>query len=195
MARSGGKAALALALEREVDHHDSVLLDDADEQDDADEGDQRELGIEELQRQQRAEPGRGQRGNDRERMRQALVEDAEHDVDGNERGDDQQRLRADRLAKGARIAGIFRMQRIGHVHLRDRLLDAPCRLLDWRVLVETEADGDGGELALVVDHERREPPVDLGHGGERNLGIARRRSHRRGRDRWDRADIAGRSRA
>ena len=33
------EAALALGLEREVDQHDAVLLDDADQQDDADEGD------------------------------------------------------------------------------------------------------------------------------------------------------------
>ena len=36
--------ALAFAVEREVHHHDAVLLDDADQQDDADEGDHRQLG-------------------------------------------------------------------------------------------------------------------------------------------------------
>src|SRR5258708_28106013 len=36
-------AVLALGLEREVDHHDGVLLDDADQQDDADQSDDAEI--------------------------------------------------------------------------------------------------------------------------------------------------------
>ena len=39
----GVLAFVALRLDREVDHHDPVLLDEADEQDDADEGVDREL--------------------------------------------------------------------------------------------------------------------------------------------------------
>ncbi len=49
------QTAPALALQREVHHHDAVLLDDADQEDDADEGDHRQLGAGHLQRQQRAE--------------------------------------------------------------------------------------------------------------------------------------------
>jgi hypothetical protein len=51
------------------------------------------------------------------------------------------------------------------------LVDAARRFLDGHVLIEAEADGDRGELALVVDHERGKPLVDLGHGGEWNLGV------------------------
>ena len=40
--RRGDRPSLALRLEREVDHHDRVLLHDADEQDDADERDDAE---------------------------------------------------------------------------------------------------------------------------------------------------------
>jgi len=39
-------ALLALGLQREVDHHDGVLLDDADQQDDADQGDDAEIVVE-----------------------------------------------------------------------------------------------------------------------------------------------------
>ena len=134
MACSGASPRWRSASEREVDHHDAVLLDDADQQNDADEGDQRELGIEHLQREQRAEARGGQGRNDRQRMCQALVQNAQHDVDGNQRRDDQQRLRADRLAKRAGIAGIFGMQRIGNVQLRDRLVDALRRFFDGHVL-------------------------------------------------------------
>ncbi len=44
MASQGDLPSLALGLEGEVDHHDGVLLHDADEQDDADEGDDGQLG-------------------------------------------------------------------------------------------------------------------------------------------------------
>ena len=44
-----------------------------------------------LQRDQRAEAGRGQGRDDGERVRQALVEHAQHDVDREQRRDDQQR--------------------------------------------------------------------------------------------------------
>ncbi len=43
IASRGDQVPVALGLEREVDHHDGVLLDDADQQDDADERDHRQL--------------------------------------------------------------------------------------------------------------------------------------------------------
>jgi hypothetical protein len=59
---------LRCAVEREVDHHDRVLLDDADQHDDADEGVQVEVDVEQQQREQRAEPGRRQAGENRQRV-------------------------------------------------------------------------------------------------------------------------------
>ena len=94
----GRQSAPALGVEREVDQHDAVLLDDADQQDDADEGDHRELAVGDLQRQQRAEARRGQGRDDGQRVRQALVEHAEHDIDRQQRREDQERLLADRFA-------------------------------------------------------------------------------------------------
>ena len=44
------------------------------------------------QRQQRADARRGQRGKDRDRVDVALVEHSQHDVDRDQRGQDQQRL-------------------------------------------------------------------------------------------------------
>ena len=49
--RGLGAQADAAALEREVDHHDGVLLDDADQHHDADHGDDRQLHLEQHQRQ------------------------------------------------------------------------------------------------------------------------------------------------
>ena len=57
-------ALVALGLQREVDHHDGVLLDDADQQDDADDGDDVEVMAGDDQRQQRAHARRRQGGQD-----------------------------------------------------------------------------------------------------------------------------------
>ena len=57
----GRFAVLALGLEGEVDDHDGVLLDDADQQHDADDADHIEVAAGDHQREQRAEAGRGQR--------------------------------------------------------------------------------------------------------------------------------------
>ncbi len=88
----GREPLLALGHQREVDHHDRVLLHDADQEDDPDQRHDVELHPAQHQRQQRAHPRRGQRGEDGHRVDVALVEHAEHDVDGDQRGQDQDRL-------------------------------------------------------------------------------------------------------
>ena len=97
------------ACEREVDHHDRVLLDDADQQNDADEGDDRHLHVEHLERQQRADARRGQGRDDGDRMDVALVENAEHEIDRQQRRADQQQ--SARTAPAARRAPCRRRRR------------------------------------------------------------------------------------
>ena len=81
IASKGARPRAALSLEREVDHHDRVLLDDADQHQDADHRDDAEVEAEQPQRAERADRGRRQARQDRQGMDEALVEDAEHDVD------------------------------------------------------------------------------------------------------------------
>ena len=57
-----------------------------------------------IKRQQRADAGRRQRRENRDRMNVALVEHAEHDVDGEQRGQDQDRLVRERILEGLRGA-------------------------------------------------------------------------------------------
>ena len=59
MASSGGMPCVALGFEGEVDHHDGVLLDDADEQDDADERDDAEIDVGEDQARMAPTPAEG----------------------------------------------------------------------------------------------------------------------------------------
>ena len=89
----GVLAVLALGLQGEVHHHNAVLLDDADQQDDADDGHHVQVLMEKKKCEQRAYAGGGQRGENRDRVNEALVKHAEHDIDGNQRGEDEQRLR------------------------------------------------------------------------------------------------------
>ena len=84
---------LALGHDGEVDQHDAVLLHDADEQNDADQRDQAEIEAEQHQCRERTDAGRGQRGEDRDRVDVALVENAEDEVDDDQCRDDQERHR------------------------------------------------------------------------------------------------------
>ena len=85
MASRGDRPCSRSACQGEVDHQDGVLLDDADQQDHADQGDDRELDLEDDQGDHRADPGRGQGGEHGQRVDVALIEDAQHQVDGDER--------------------------------------------------------------------------------------------------------------
>jgi hypothetical protein len=96
--------ARVLGLEREVDQHDRVLFHDADQEQNAHERDHVQLLFEQQEREQRADPRRGQRGEDRQRVDVALAEHAEHDVDRDQRAQDQQRLILRRGAEGLRRA-------------------------------------------------------------------------------------------
>jgi len=72
-------------LDRHVDHHDAVLFHETDQHDDADEGVEAELDFEEIEREERAEAGRRQPRENRQRVREALVENPQHDVDDDNR--------------------------------------------------------------------------------------------------------------
>ena len=134
-------ACLALGFQREVDHHDGVLLHDADQQDDADERDDVELHAEDQQREDRADAGRGQRGENRDRMDVALVEHAEHDVDGDERREDEDRLVGQRAAEGRGGALELGVHAGRHVQVLLRLVDGVDGVAERGAGREVERDG------------------------------------------------------
>ena len=101
----GTESFVALGVEREIHHHDRVLFHDADEQDDADRRDDRKLVAAHKHREQRSQSRRRQRGKNRERVDQTFVKHAEHDVDGDERGQNEKRLRGKGRLKNLRCPG------------------------------------------------------------------------------------------
>ena len=83
---------MAFGLQREVDHHDRVLLYDTDQKDDADDRDDIEIVAGQHEGQQRADTSRRKSRQDRHRVDEALVEHAQHDIDRHDRRQDQQQF-------------------------------------------------------------------------------------------------------
>ena len=89
---SGALSFMPLSLKCEVDHHDRVLLHDADEQQDPDAGDHIEFASKEDQCKYGSYASRRQGREDGERMDVALVQDAKSEVDGGEGANEQDDL-------------------------------------------------------------------------------------------------------
>ena len=97
---------VSFGRQREIDHHDRVLLHNSDQQDDPDHADEVQIGLEQDHGHQRSNACRRQRGNDRQGMNQAFVQNiTQHDIDGKQRRSNQNGLIVQRLliwrARGA----------------------------------------------------------------------------------------------
>ena len=119
----GDRCSSRSAAMREVDHHDAVLLDDADQQDDADQRDQAEIESEQHQDRERADAGRGQRREDRQRVDVALIENAEDEVDDDQRRQRSAAARCQRMLERLRVALEARVQRGRHAQFGLAALD------------------------------------------------------------------------
>ena len=90
---------LSFSLHRKVNHHNAVLLDNADQQDDADNRDDAEILLENDQGQQRTNAGRRQCRENGNRVNEAFIEDAQYDIHGSKRGEYQQAFIGERTLK------------------------------------------------------------------------------------------------
>ncbi len=169
-------ALVALRGQCEIDHHDRVLLDDADQEDHADQRDDAQIVVQQHQREQRADAGRGEGRQDRDRVDVALVEHAEHDVDDEDRGSDQERGRgqrrleslggaAERASDGRRQAQ-FAFQRLDAIH----------RLSDRYSRRQIERQRYRRELSLVIDRERLHFRGKASKAAQRHLRPVRSRN-------------------
>ena len=164
-----GGVAIALPRQGEVDHHDRVLLDDADQQDDANQRDERELRLEPHQRQQRPHSGGGQRGEDGDGVHQVFIQDAQHQVDGDDGRQDEQRLPRQGGLERPRRAAEAAPNAHGHAQLGHSVVHGIGRLRQRHARRQAEADGAGRRAALVVDGQRRVGGGDACKRGERHL--------------------------
>ncbi len=108
------------------------------------------------QQKQRADAGRGQRRDDGDRMDQAFVEHAEDEIDDEQRCGYQDRRALQRCAERLGVALKAGLQRERGVQLFFSRLNAAYRLADRGARCEVERDRHRGELALMVDHKRRD---------------------------------------
>src|SRR4029453_15839449 len=90
---------------------------------------------------------------DRQGMGQALIKHAKHDIDRDQRGQQQQRLRPDGPLEGLYVAREIGMDDVGDVQFRDSLFERRGGVLKRGVWCEVVGDGHRGELALMIDHE------------------------------------------
>ncbi len=158
----------AACLDREVDHHDAVLLDDADQQHDADDAVHRQRQPAHHQRQQRAHAGRGQGGNNGEGVDVAFIQHAQHDVDQHQRG--QQQPHHVGLAAGelGGLADELRMHLRGHVQPGLGLFDRLDRIGQGVARRDIERHRHRRQLLLVADHQRGAGDLAFGQRGQRN---------------------------
>ena len=146
---------MPLGGQREIDHHNGVLLHNADQQDDPDHGDDAQIGMRQHERQQRAHARRGQRGKNRDRMDVAFVENSEHDINRRQRGRDQDGLVAERILVCLRRAGEARLDAARQAHRGGRPGDGFHRVSQGHARLQVERDGGRRAKALMRDRQRR----------------------------------------
>ena len=103
----------------------------------------------------------------------ALVEHAQHDIDGEQRRGDQERLVGQRLLEDLRGALEAAVDRRRHVQAAPSPASiAAVASLSDDARRQVERDRAGDEQALVVDRERRVAGLEMGDGRERHHGLA-----------------------
>ena len=89
----------------------------------------------------------------------ALVENAQHDVDGRQRRQHQQELIVERLLEGARRSLEGPVQGRGHADLAHRVVHELHGIAQRLAGRQVEGDGAGDEHALMVHGQRRRAVV------------------------------------
>ena len=105
-------------------------------------------------------------------MDQALIENAQHEIDAQQRRQDEQPLAGLKTAEHPGIAGKFTADGAGHLHIQLRLLDQLCRFAQRHALAQVEGDGRGRELPLMGDGQRGRCALQPGEGADRHLYAA-----------------------
>ena len=144
---------VALGLQREVDHHDGILLHDSYKEQNPDQRHDAEVGAGDQQRKNRADAGRRQRGENRKRMNQALVKDAKDNVDSDQRGENEVGLVLERILESLRRSLEGGVHGGRHSHVALSLLERGYSITERDVRGEIESESNSGILTLVIHGE------------------------------------------
>ena len=105
-------------------------------------------------------------------MHVAFVEDAEHDVDGDERRENQPRLACERRLECPRRPLEAPADRVRHADALELRFDRPGRLRQRDADRQVERDRGGDELRLMIDAERSAGGRISGEHRQRHFGAA-----------------------
>ena len=145
--------AVALPLQCHIDHHDGIFLHNPDQHDHTHKAVEVELEVEEHQRNECAKTGGGQSGKNGQGMDEALIQDAQHQVDHQDGHHQQQSQTADgrferlRRALKAGADGCRQHFPCCFAHCIDGIAQRDPR-------TQIERDGHRRQLAQVIDGER-----------------------------------------
>ena len=168
---------MPLGIQREVDHHDRVLLHDADQQDQADDAHDVQRVPRHPQRQQRAHARRRQRGQDRQRVDVALVQHAQHDVHAHQRRQNQPQLVRQRAFVGTGRTRHAQRDALRQAFRLRRRLDGPHRRAQRHARRQVEPHR-GGRVLRHARHLQRRRLLHDGGDARQRRGAAARRAQR-----------------
>ena len=100
-------------------------------------------------------------------MNEAFIQHAEHDVDRDQRSQNQQRLIGQRILEGGRGPLEIRLQAGREVNVAGNLVDCLDGIAQRRVRAQIEGDSDRGKLSLMIDGERFGCRLQMGEGIQR----------------------------
>ena len=132
---------MALGLQSEVDHHDGVLLDNADQQHDADGRNQGQVLPKVHQGPQCAHGRRWQARQNRDGVDIAFVQHPEQHINHHQCGEDQNQLTALRIFEYGRVAPVRGDHRRRHLNRFARLVNLGGRISQGRARRQVERDG------------------------------------------------------
>src|SRR5271157_6095799 len=98
-----------------------------------------------------------------------LVQDSEDDVDGDERGKNQQWFVRERTQEGRGGALKGRLNAGRHADVFARLFDGASGITERRIRRKVEGDGNGWKLALMIDGESGPTRLKSCESAERDL--------------------------
>src|SRR5665213_1296394 len=159
---------IALRLQRKIDHHDAVLLDDADEKNNANERNHAQILVKQHQSQNRPDAGGRKSGKNGDGVNITFIENTQNNINRNQGRQDEQGFVGERgLERGG---GAFKRRHNGgrHVKILLRAIHFFNRLSERGVRRKIEGNGDARKLALVVDGQRRGLVLEMGNRAERD---------------------------
>src|ERR1019366_3635681 len=163
----GSLAFFPLRFEGEIDHHNGVFLHDTYQKNDADQCNDVEVLVEQNESSDGTDAGGGQRGKNRHGVDVAFVQDAQDDVNRNDRGENQHGFVRQRIFKSTRGALEAGFDAGGHAEVGSDLADIGDRHAERSSGSEVERKGHDGKLALMVNCDRGRNAAESCEGTER----------------------------